>query len=113
MRLFIIHRFKDNKIARRMLKQLSKNLSLQLKPIFLDSSVGDRWKVAAERLSTNLKRDHLQQSHVMNLKTKWEIEEKVAQKIIEFHRRKIKPIARLISVYIFGMNSKCAFHRLK
>ncbi len=107
MRLFIIHRFKDNKIARRMLKQLSKNLSLQLKPIFLDSSVGDRWKVAAEQAIYESEAVIIfnPESCYESENAKWEIEKaKVAQKeIIEFHQNGENQagIARLISVYDF------------
>jgi len=44
MKLFVIHRFKDRKLAKSKLKQLAKNLSLELQPIFLDSSGGELWK---------------------------------------------------------------------
>lgn len=44
MRLFVIHRFKDRTQAKRKLKQFAKKMSLDIQPIFLDSSGGDQWK---------------------------------------------------------------------
>ena len=44
MKLFVIHRFKDRKKAKAKLKQFAKKLSLDVQPIFLDSSGGDLWK---------------------------------------------------------------------
>jgi hypothetical protein len=47
MKLFVIHRFKDRKQAKQKLKQIAKDLSLELQPIFLDSSGGEQWKESA------------------------------------------------------------------
>lgn len=47
MKAFIIHRFKDKKYVKSRLKQLAKKLSLELQPIFLDSSGGEQWKESA------------------------------------------------------------------
>lgn len=44
MKIFVIHRFKDRTKAKRKLKQFAKKLSLDIQPIFLDSSGGDLWK---------------------------------------------------------------------
>ena len=48
MKLFVIHRFKDKKQAKKKLKKLAQNLSLEIKPIFLNSSGGEGWKQKAE-----------------------------------------------------------------
>lgn len=44
MKVFVIHRFKDRKQANAKLKQLAKQNSFDLHPIFLDSSGGEKWK---------------------------------------------------------------------
>ena len=44
MKLFVIHRFKDRKKAKTKLKQLTQKLSLDVQPVFLDSSGGDLWR---------------------------------------------------------------------
>ena len=48
MKLFVIHRFKDRKHAKKKLKKLAQDLSLEFQPIFLDSSGGEEWKLKAE-----------------------------------------------------------------
>ena len=48
MKLFIIHRFKDRKHAKKKVKKLAQKLSLKFEPIFLDSSGGEEWKQKAE-----------------------------------------------------------------
>lgn len=47
MKVFIIHRFKDKKIAKTELKQIECKWSLKLHPIFLDSFGTERWKQKA------------------------------------------------------------------
>lgn len=47
MKLFVIHRFRDKKLAKSNLKKIAKNLSIELKLIFLNSSGDDEWKSAA------------------------------------------------------------------
>ncbi len=47
MKLFVIHRFKDRKRASNKLKEIAKQNSLDLQPIFLDSSGGEKWKEQA------------------------------------------------------------------
>lgn len=44
MKLFVIHRFRDRKVAKTMLKELAQKSSLQVQPIFLDSSGAEQWK---------------------------------------------------------------------
>jgi len=47
MKLFIIHRFKDRKLAKSKLKTIAKGFSLKFQPIFLDSSGNEQWKQKA------------------------------------------------------------------
>lgn len=44
MKVFVIHRFKDRRVAKTKLKQIAKKLSLKLQPIFLDSFGDEQWK---------------------------------------------------------------------
>ena len=48
MKLFVIHRFKDRTYAKKKLKNLARDLSLEIQPIFLDSFGGEEWKQKAE-----------------------------------------------------------------
>jgi len=49
MKIFVIHRFKDRKQAKKRLRKIAKDLSLKFKPIFLNSSGnGVDWKYKAE-----------------------------------------------------------------
>jgi hypothetical protein len=47
MKTFIIHRFQQQKDARKALKYISNNYDIQIDPIFLDSSEGEIWKEKA------------------------------------------------------------------
>jgi len=47
MKIFVIHRFKDRRIAKNKLKQLAKKYSLKLNLIFLNSCGGEQWKQKA------------------------------------------------------------------
>jgi hypothetical protein len=47
MKLFVIHRFRDKRVAKSNLKDIEKKLSIEIKLIFLDSSGGEGWKSAA------------------------------------------------------------------
>ncbi len=49
MKLFVIHRFKDRTKAKKKLKVIAKNLSIELQPIFLKSSGNDEWKEKAKK----------------------------------------------------------------
>jgi arsenate reductase-like glutaredoxin family protein len=44
MKVFVIHRFKDRKLAKRKLKSFSKQNTLDIQPIFLNSSGSEKWK---------------------------------------------------------------------
>ncbi len=48
MKLFVIHRFKDRSQAKKKLKNIAQSLSIELQPIFLNSSGGEEWKQKAE-----------------------------------------------------------------
>jgi len=48
MKLFVIHRFKEKKQAKKKLKKLAQDLSLKFQFIFLDSSYGEEWKQKAK-----------------------------------------------------------------
>jgi len=48
MKLFVIHRFKDRIQAKEKLKNIAQSLSIELQPIFLNSSGGEEWKQKAE-----------------------------------------------------------------
>jgi len=48
VKLFVIHRFKDRKNAKKKLKTLAQDLSIEFQPIFLNSSGGEEWKQKAE-----------------------------------------------------------------
>lgn len=48
MKLFVIHRFKDRDQAKDKLKNIAQSLSIELQPIFLNSSGGEEWKQKAE-----------------------------------------------------------------
>jgi len=47
MKVFVIHRFKDRKQAGSKLKKIAKQNPIELQPIFLDSSGGEKWKEEA------------------------------------------------------------------
>ncbi len=47
MKVFVIHRFKDRKLAGSKLKNIAKQYSIDLQPIFLDSSGCEKWKEKA------------------------------------------------------------------
>ncbi len=47
MKIFVIHRFNERCKAKVKLKAIAKSLSIELKPIFLNSSGGDEWKQKA------------------------------------------------------------------
>ena len=47
MKLFVIHRFKEKRQAKRTLKRLARDLSIEIQPVFLDSSGDVEWKQKA------------------------------------------------------------------
>ncbi len=106
MKLFVIHRFKDRKKAKKSLAKFAKDLSLEISPIFLDSSGKDElWKHDAASA--------IEQSEaviVFNKKTceesenaKWEIEKsKEAKKeIIDIssNNENVNALIKLQSLY--------------
>ncbi len=48
MKLFVIHRFKDRKKAKAILKSIAKEISSDFSPVFLDSFGDNTWKLKAE-----------------------------------------------------------------
>jgi len=105
MKIFIIHRFKDRKQANTKLKQLAKQNIFDLKPIFLDSSGGIRWKEKALKAIQNA-----EAVIVFNRKAceesdnaKWEIKkaEELGKEIIEINLDgdDKEPSERLKSIY--------------
>jgi len=50
MKLFIIHRFKEKKNAKSFFNNISKNHSMKIQPLFLDSSGSNTWKEKAINL---------------------------------------------------------------
>ena len=47
LKLFVIHRFKEKRQANRTLKRLARDLSIEIQPVFLDSSGDVEWKQKA------------------------------------------------------------------
>jgi len=47
LKLFVIHRFKEKQQAKRMLKRLARDLSIEIHPVFLNSSGDVEWKQKA------------------------------------------------------------------
>lgn len=127
MKIFVIHRFKDSEQAKKKLKQLSKEYTLHLEPILLNSSVANKWKQKAENA--------IYQSEaviVFNPKScnesenaRWEIEraKEAKKEIIELNIKNgnTTAISRLISVYnlkdefddCFSSNSNDVFELYK
>lgn len=48
MKLFVIHRFRDRKKAKAILKSIAKKIPTDFSPVFLDSSGDNTWKSEAE-----------------------------------------------------------------
>ncbi len=49
MKLFVIHRFNERNKAKNKLNEIARNLSIELQPIFLNSSGSDEWKEKAKK----------------------------------------------------------------
>lgn len=105
MKLFIIHRFKDRKHAKKKVKKLAQKLSLKFEPIFLDSSGGEEWKQKAE-----IAISQVEAAIVFNPSSceesdnaKWEIEKvkEAGIEIIELNKTgdDASSVSRLISLY--------------
>jgi hypothetical protein len=105
MKVFVIHRFKDRKKASNKLKKIAKQHSLDLQPIFLDSSGGEKWKEEA------LKSIHESEAVIIFDKksceesdnAKWEIKksEEAGKQLIEINSNSEdhNSIERLKSIY--------------
>ena len=89
MKIFVIHRFKDRNCAKAKLKQIAKECSLRIQPIFLDSSGGEHWKQNALNALTQaegvvvVNRETCEESD----NATWEIEkaEEAGKEIIEIN----------------------------
>ena len=78
MKLFVIHRFKERSIAKKKIKSLQKRLSIEVSPVFLDSSDDDeKWK--EEALTAMEKAEAIiifnKESCDQSDNSKWEIEQ--------------------------------------
>lgn len=105
MKLFIIHRFKDRRIAKGKLKQLAKNLSLEFQLTFLDSSGDKQWRQQAENAIYQAEAVIIfnPESCKESENAVWEIEKaKDAGKeviLLDYDGENKASISRLISIY--------------
>lgn len=105
MKLFVIHRFKDNRNAKKILKQISQDLSLELQPVFLNSSGDKHWKEKAKNAIYQAEAVILFNPEFCNESenAKWEIEKarEAKKEIIELYKdsENIDSITRLLSIY--------------
>ncbi len=127
MKLFVIHRFKDRKHAKKKLKKLAQDLSLELQPIFLDSSGGEEWKQKAESAISQVEATIVfnPSSCEGSDNAKWEIEKakEAGIEIIELNKNgnDATSISRLKSLYelkeefdsCFSSDSKDVFELYK
>jgi len=76
MKVFIIHRFNEIGIAKKKLKHLKKELSIEITPIFLDSSTDELWKDEALDIMHNVEAVIVFNKELCNESdnAKWEIE---------------------------------------
>ena len=127
MKLFVIHRFKDRKHAKKKLKKLAQDLSLEFQPIFLDSSGGEEWKQKAESAISQVEAAIVfnPSSCKESDNAKWEIEKvkEAGIEIIELNKKGDNAISvsRLKSLYelkeefdsCFSSDSKDTFELYK
>lgn len=105
MKLFVIHRFKDSKYAKKKLKQISRDLSIKLHPIFLDSSGDKHWREKAKNAIYQAEAVIIFNPEVCKESdnAKWEIEKaKEAKKeIIElyYNNENKESIIQILSIY--------------
>lgn len=105
MKLFVIHRFRDRKHAKKKLKKLAQDLSLEFHPIFLNSSGGEEWKQKAESAISQVEATIVfnPSSCKESDNAKWEIEKvkEAGIEIIELNKTGDDAISvlRLISLY--------------
>ncbi len=127
MKLFVIHRFKDRKHAKKKLNNIAKKSSLDLKLIFLNSSGGEEWKEKAERSISQAEAAIVfnPSSCEESDNAKWEIEKakEAGIEIIEINENNDNSISalRLKSIYelkdefdsCFSSNNEDAFELYK
>lgn len=105
MKLFVIHRFKDRAHAKKRLKKLAQDYSLELHPIFLDSSGGEEWKQEAEIAIIQAEATivYNPESCEESENAKWEIEKakETKKEIVELNKNgdDANSISRLQSLY--------------
>ncbi len=127
MKLFVIHRFKDRKHAKKKLKKLAQDLSLTFQPIFLDSSGSEGWKRKAESAISQAEAAIVfnPSSCEESDNAKWEIEKvkEAGMEIIELNKNgdDVISVSRLKSLYelkeefdsCFSSDSKDTFELYK
>jgi len=127
MKLFVIHRFNDRGKAKKKLKNIAQSLSIELQPIFLNSSGGEEWKQKAEIAISQVEAAIVfnPSSCEQSDNAKWEIEKakKAGLEIIEINENgdNLICISRLKSLYelkeefdsCFSSNNKDAFELYK
>jgi len=104
MKLFVIHRFKDNKSAKKILKQISKEHCLQLQPFLLNSYGMTHWKEKALREIYKSEAVIIfnPSSCMESENTRWEIEKahEAKKEIVEINEIDYKDsISKLLSIY--------------
>lgn len=105
MKLFVIHRFKDRRLAKNKLKNIAKKLSIKFQPIFLDSSCNEQWKQKAVNAIYQAEAIIVfnPKSCEESVNAKWEIEKakELDKEIINLHANSedINSISRLKSIY--------------
>ncbi|WP_052433619.1 RipA family octameric membrane protein [Sulfurospirillum arsenophilum] len=105
MKLFVIHRFQERDLAKRKLKNLAKELSIELSLIFLDSSYNEEWKEKAINAIAEAEAVLVFNPQACNesKNAKWEIEKarESNKEIINFDNNQTDPasILKLKSLY--------------
>ena len=104
MKLFVIHRFRDRKKAKAILKSIAKEISTDFSPVFLDSSRDNTWKSEAE---TEIEQCEAiivfdRQACEESENAKWEMERAASKNKIIVHlqnENNASSIAKLKSLY--------------
>lgn len=127
MKLFIIHRFTEKHLAKKHLKNFIKSSSLQIKPIYLRSSIGEKWKEKAITAISNSEAVIVFNPRACEKSdnTKWEIEKakELNKEIIELNQNDKNTIfnSKIQSLYelkdefenCFSSNKKDVFELYK
>jgi len=76
MKVFVIHRFEDNKELKKTLQKLSKQLPYKIKFIFLDSFNNKKWKIKAQKSieESDLSIIYREDFCIKSENAKWEVE---------------------------------------